>query len=151
MTHIETNITSRTVKFVEYDTSKNWIEGFPTNNWCLIMIADEKKPTYFDEIIRKSIERNVGYICSIGKQHELIHEIADEEIAFRIADIEDLYLPKHTIITAGFENYEEGLFFGLNTTNNVETEIKEIIIVDLTKQAFKQTIEIIKKLEEKYF
>ena len=150
MRQIETNITNRKLKFVEFDTSKNWILGFPNDNWCLIIIAEENKPTYFDEIIRKSIERNVGYICAIGKQHDLIHNMADEEIAFRDADIDDYYLPNHHIMTVGDDNFENGLWFGINLTFNGETDINEIIILDLTKQAYNQTIELLNKFEKGY-
>ncbi len=147
---IETNITDRKLKFIEFDTSKNWITDFPKDNWCLIIIADENKPTYFDDIIRKSIDRNVGYICAIGKQHELIHNMADEEIVYRDANIEDHYLPKHHIMTVGDENFEDGLWFGLNLTFNDETDINEIIILDVTKEAFKKTLDLIDKFEKGY-
>ena len=150
MREINTKITDRKISFVEYDTSKNWIEKIPSDNWCLIIIADEKKQNYFDEIIRKSIDRNVGYICGVGKQHDLIHEMADEEIVFREVDIDDYYLPKHCIMTVGDEDFENGIWFGLNLTFNPETEINEIVILDLTKKAFSKTTELIKKMENGY-
>ena len=147
---IETDITDRTIKFVEFDTAKNWISDFPTNNWCLIIIADEKQTNYFDEIIRKSIDRNVGYICGVGKQADLIHNMADEEIEFRDVDIDDHYLPMHVIMTVGDLDFENGIWFGLHLTFNSETEINEIIIVDVTKKAFDKTTELIKKFETGY-
>ena len=150
MKPIQTNITDRKIRFVEYDTAKNWIKNFPTDNWCLIIIADEKQTRYFDEIIRKSINRNVGYICAIGKQQELIHDLADEEIVFRDVNIENRYLPNHTIMTVGDEDFEEGIWFGLNCTFNDESEIKEIVILDLTKDAYKPTVELIEKFEKGY-
>ena len=147
---IQTNITTRKIGFIEYDTSKNWIKYFPNENWCLIIIADIKQPKRFDEIIRESIDKDVGYICSIGKQQELIHNLADEEIVFRDVDIESHHLPSHTIITVGDEGLEEGIWFGLNCTFNNETEIKETIILDLTNAAYRPTIELIKKFENGY-
>ena len=147
MKEIKTDITDRKIGFVEYDTSENWIANFPNENWCLIIIADEKKQNYFDEIIRKSIDRNVGYICGVGKQHDLIYEMADEEIVFREVDIDDYYLPKHCIMTVGDEDFENGIWFGLNLTFNPETEINEIVILDLTNKAFAKTTELIKKFE----
>ncbi len=147
---IQTTATSRKVGFVEYDISKNWINGFPTENWCLIIIADDKQTNYFNEIIKKSIDRDVGYICAIGKQHDLIHNLADEEIVFRDVDIENHYLPKHTIMTVGDEDFEEGIWFGLYCTFNDGTEIKEIVILDLTKSAFEPTTELIKRFENGY-
>lgn len=150
MKKIETNITDRTIKFVEFNTAKNWISNFPTDNWCLILIADEKQTNYFDEIIRKSIDRNVGYICGVGKQADLIHNMADEEIGFRDIDIDDHYLPEHVIMTVGDEDFENGIWFGLNLTFNSDTEINEIVILDVTKKAFEKTTELIKRLEKGY-
>jgi hypothetical protein len=150
MKKIETILTNRKISFVEYDIAKNWIVNFPIKNWCLIIIADEKKPTYFDEIIRKSIDRNVGYICGVGEQHDLLHEMADEEIVFRGVDIDDYYLPEHCIMTVGEEDFENGIWFGLTLTFNSETEINDIVILDLTKKAFTKTIELIKKMERGY-
>ncbi len=150
MKPIQTNITSRRIGYVEYNTSKNWTTDFPSENWCLIIIADEKQPRYFDEIIRKSIDRDVGYICAIGKQQELIHALADEEIVFRNVDVENHYLPKHKIMTVGDEDFEEGIWFGLNCTFNDGSEIKEIVILDLTKTAYKSAIELIRKFEKGY-
>ncbi len=105
---------------------------------------------YFDEIIRKSIDRNVGYICGVGKQADLIHDMADEEICFRDVDIEDYYLPEHNIMTVSDEDVEKGIWFGLNLTANPETDIDETVIVDLTKKAFGKTKQLIKKLENGY-
>lgn len=150
MREINTKITDRKISFVEYDSSKNRIEKIPTDNWCLIIIADEKEQNYFEEIISKSIDRNVGYICGVGKQHDLIHNIADKEIVFREVNINDYYLPKHCIMTVGDEDFENGIWFGLKLTFNPETEINEIVILDLTKKAFSKTIELIKKMEKGY-
>jgi hypothetical protein len=150
MTPIITNAISRNLNFVQFDTSKNWIEKFPTKNWCLIIIANEKNNNYFDEIIRKSIDRDVGYISAIGEQHDLIHNMANEEISFRDVDIENHYLPEHCIMTVGDEDFENGLWFGLNLTFNDGSEIKEIVILDVTKKAYNKTIELIRKFENGY-
>ncbi len=76
-------INNRNIKLVEFDISTNWAINLPTNNWLAIILTKSKNKNYFDEIIRKSIDRNVGYICSIGEQQELVHDMADEEIVFR--------------------------------------------------------------------
>ena len=73
-------IINRQITFEVYDTSKNWIADFPTENWALVIVAEDENKNYFDEIIRKAIDRNVGYIHCVGKQHDLIHNMADEEI-----------------------------------------------------------------------
>ena len=143
-------IINRQITFEVYDTSKNWIADFPTENWALVIIAEEENRNYFDEIIRKAIERNVSYIHSVGKQHDLIHDMADEEIVFREVDIEKLYLPKHLIMTTGVEDFENGIWYGVYVTHNEETEINQVVILDVTKKSFEKTLELIRKFEMGY-
>lgn len=141
-------ILDREIKFEAYDTSKNWIADFPTENWALVIITEEENRNYFDEIIRKAIDRNVGYIHSIGKQHDLIHNMADEEIVKR--DVEELYLPKHIIMTTGDEDFEDGMWYGIYNTLNEETEINQVLILDITKKAFEKTLELVRRFELGY-
>ena len=141
-------IKGRQIKFEEFDTSRNWIAEFPTENWCLVIIAEEEKRNYFDEIIRKAIDRNVGYIYSVGKQHDLIHDMADDELLIR--DIENLPLPKHIVMTAGEEDFENGIWCGINITYQDETEMNQIIILDVTRKAFEKTAKLVREFELGY-
>ena len=141
-------IHDRKIKFEVYDTSKNWIADFPNEKWCLVIITEDENNKYFDEIIRKAIDRNVGYIFSVGKQQDLIHNMADEEILSR--DVENLYLPKHIVMTAGEEDFENGIWCGIYITHQDETEIEQVIILDVTKKAFDKTAELVKKFESGY-
>jgi hypothetical protein len=141
-------INNRNICFEEYGTSKNWIAKFPTENWCLVIVAEEENRNYFDEIIRKAIDRNVGYIHSVGKQHELIHDLADEEIVIR--EVENLYLPKHMIMTTGDEDFEDGIWFGIYLTHNEVADIEQVIVLDVSRKAREKTIELIKKFELGY-
>ena len=127
-------IHNRNVVYQQYDTSINWIKDFPTGKWCIAFIADEKEPAYFDEIIREVIDRDVSYICGIGQQSDFIHDLADEELMIR--EVEGKYLPKHIIMTTGYNNLEEGLWFSIYATENRDTEIDTIVVLDVTRQAF---------------
>ncbi len=144
-----TEINDRHIKFEEFDTSKNWIADFPYESWCLIIIAEQENRKYFDEIIRKALDRNVGYIIGVGKQHELIHNMADDEIVIR--EVENLYLPKHVILTVGEEDFENGIWDGIFASYNEEAGgIKELVILDVTKKAFEKTVSLLKKIETGY-
>ncbi|HAT65102.1 MAG TPA: hypothetical protein DCS66_10950 [Flavobacteriaceae bacterium] len=147
---IETNITERTVKYIEFDTSINCIKLLPLDNWCLIIIADDKNQIFFEEIIGQSIDRKVGYILSVGEQYDFIHNLADEIIGVRACEIEDNFLPEHVIMTVGEKDFENGIWFGLFLTMNNETDINETIILDFTKRSRNLIIELIKKIENGY-
>jgi hypothetical protein len=47
------NVNDQIISFLEYDTAENWSSEFPTANWCLVILADEKNQNYFNEIINK--------------------------------------------------------------------------------------------------
>jgi len=141
-------IRNRHIKFEEFNTSKNWIAEFPNEDWCLVIIADEENRNYFDEIIRKAIDRNVGYIYSVGKQYDLIHDMADDVLLIR--DIENQYLPKHIVMTAGEEDFENGIWNGINITYQDETEMNQVIILDLTKKAFEKTAKLVRQFKLGY-
>ena len=53
-------------------------------------------------------------------------------------------------MTVGIENIEEGIWFGLHCTLNSECEIKEIAIIDLTKDSYKLVFELIQKIDKNY-
>ena len=143
-----THIGNVTINFEEYNTSKNWIKDFPTDKWCLLVIADEKKITWFSEIINKSIDRNVGCIFSVGRQHNFIHDIADEELTIR--EVEDLYLPDHLVITVGDENVENGICDAIYVFARDENEINQIVILDTTQAYKSYIVELLKKFIEGY-
>ena len=145
-------INNRNVKFVEFDTTTNWAVNLPTDNWLAIILTKSKNKNYFNEVIRKSIDRNVGFICSIGKHQDLVHEMADEEIVFRNVDIEPLFLPEHRIITTGHDDLEEGVWFGIFSAFNEECKIEEVVIINATNHEINDQliIELITQFQSGY-
>ncbi|MBD3581561.1 hypothetical protein [Flavobacterium selenitireducens] len=139
---------TREIKIIEYNTAENWIRDFPSKNWCLIIISNLKNTNYYDEILRKSIDRNVGFIHAVGSQSKLIHDLADEEILVR--SVENYPLPKHTILTTEIENFESGIWFGIYSTENDKSEIKEIIILDVDKNRKEEIAKLINEFEKGY-
>lgn len=147
---VDPKYTYRKINYIKFNTTENWKDLLPKKDWSLVVIADDLQKSYLDLILRKGIENNVGYIHSIGEQHDLIHNMADEEIVFRYVDIEDHYLPKHMIPTTGNDDFEEGLWYGVNQTFNDDTENKEIVIVDFTENSFDKINSLIKRFESGY-
>lgn len=136
------------IRFVEFDTSKNWIAKFPDKDWVVVIVANKLNRNYFDEIIRKVIDRNVIWISSVGEQQDLIHEMADDEILIR--DIENGYLPNHDIMTIGESNLLDGLFNGIFLPIQSEDNVKEAVIVDMDMLNHDKIISSIKKLQKEY-
>lgn len=89
----------RNVILVEYNTTQNWYAQIPNQNWLCMLISDNTKRRYLDEVIAKIIDKDVCWISTVGKQWEMLHDLVDEEIAFREVYIDKPYLPQHHIMT----------------------------------------------------
>lgn len=144
------SILEKEIFYSQFSTERNWIKDFPKEKWAIIIVADEKNSNYFSEIINKCINRNVAFITSVGKQYDSIHDLADEEIVFREVDIEKLYLPKHSIITIGEKDFENGIWEGIYMSLNEEVEIKKIVILDIERKFFEEIKKLIEKFKNGY-
>jgi hypothetical protein len=143
-----TKIKGVKINFVEFDTTKNWIDEFPNKDWSVVIFADVLNRNYFDEIIRKVIDRNVLWISSVGKQQDLIHDMSDDEILIR--DIENGYLPNHDIMNIGVTDLIDGLFSGIFLPIQSEENIQEIVIIDVEKLNYNKIFLAIEKLQKEY-
>ncbi len=56
----------------------------------------------------------------------------DEEVAYREAEIENLYLPDHYILTTQHYEFEEEIWFAVFAAYDDEVDIKEVVILDMT-------------------
>ncbi|WP_031528619.1 DUF7684 family protein [Dyadobacter crusticola] len=133
----------RRVIHIEYDTATNWSSRLPNANWLCILVSDRRERRYLDEVISKIIEKDVGWVATIGSQCELVHDLIDEEIAFRMADIEPLYLPKHNIMTTFHHDFSDGIWFSIVAADDDEFEIKSVVILDLTEGASDDKIQTV--------
>jgi len=129
---LEELINNRKVKIVGYSTEKNWLDHLPNKEWLCALVVNDKPRRYIDEVINKIINKDVVYVCTMGKQAELVHDLVDEEITFRECEIEKPYLPNHSIITTWDIDIEEEIWFALFSAYSEEVEIKEVIILDMT-------------------
>lgn len=150
MIPIPTKNKDRSINYTQDHDLAKLSKYLPKENWCLIIIANEKEQDKFVELISISIDSNVGYICGIGIQQELIHDLADEVITYREVVEEGLYLPKHDIITVGDDDLEEGLWFGLYCALNDGEEIIDYLIVDFTRQQEKKIIKLVERFDDGY-
>jgi len=131
-------------------SEEDWQSQIPTDNWCLILISNSENQKVIDRIISASISNNVGYVCGIGTKHDYIHTETDSEYALRDIGESKFPRPKYHVLTVGDEDFDEGMWFGLNLTFNRDVEIHKILIID-TDCKGKEVIEkLIGKFEEGY-
>ena len=126
-------INNRSVSLVEYRTDQNWLEKLPQRGWLCVLVVEEKRRTYVDEVVAKLLLRDVAWVCTVGAAGEWAHDILDEEIAFR--DVEALYLPPQDVMTTWHDDLEECLWFSLFAAHNDAVLIDRVAVLDLTQGA----------------
>ncbi|MGI4739712.1 MAG: DUF7684 family protein [Janthinobacterium lividum] len=109
----------------------------PSQDWLCVLWLNATPTNYLDEVFAKIIGCDVCYVCCIGKQCELAHDLLDEEIVYREVEEPPLYLPKHSIMTTWHDDLEEGLWFAIHAAHQYPTDINTVIILDMTGQAEK--------------
>lgn len=140
-------LNDREITFVTYSTEKNWTSELPNSTWLCLIVDNDRTRNYIDEVISKIINNDVCYVCTIGQSCEKIHDLIDEEIAFRQVDVEDHYLPKHHIMTTWHTDFDEGVWFAFFAAYDENVSIDKVVILDMTEGQEKKKIE---KLLEEY-
>ncbi len=125
-------LNDREIIFITYSTERSWAADLPKANWLCILVDNDRPRHYIDEVIAKIIGNDVCWVLTVGRSCELIHDLIDEEIVFRTLDIEDLYLPKHDIMTTWHKNFEEGVWFGIYAANDEDVHIDKVVILHMT-------------------
>jgi hypothetical protein len=136
----------REIIFVTYSTERNWTAELPKSNWLCILVDNDRKRNYIDEVISKLIKNDVCWVSTVGLACEINHDLIDEEILFRQMDIDDLYLPKHDIMTTWHHDFDEGVWFSIFAANDEDVLIDKVVILDMT-EGYEREI-IIKFLDE---
>lgn len=125
-------VNNREIVFVTYSTERNWAKELPKSNWLCILVDNDRPRHYIDEVISKIIGNDVCWVLTVGHSCELTHDLMDEEIAFRQVDIENLYLPKHDIMTTWHTDFDEGIWFGIHSACVEDVQIDKVVILDMT-------------------
>jgi len=139
-------INNRTLIYQKHDLNENWAKTMLIENWLLIVIINDKSQNILDEISRKAIDNNVCYVCCIGKQAELLHDMIDEEVVFREVDIEDHHLPSFDINTTWHQDLSEGLWFAIYAANHLTEKINKILCLDASHASYDSIKHTIYKL-----
>jgi hypothetical protein len=139
-------INDREIIVIKYSTETNWIKDIPKTNWLCILVDNDRTRNYIDEVVSKLINNDVCYVCTVGQSCEKNHDLIDEEITFREVDIDNLYLPKHNIMTTWHTDFEEGVWFAFFAAHHEAVTIDKVVILDMSDG--KEIKRIEKLLEE---
>lgn len=125
-------LNDREIIFIKYATDYNWADLLPNSNWLCILVDHDRPRNYIDEVISKLINNDVAWISTVGQRCEKNHDLADDEIQFRQVDIDDLYLPKHDIMTTWHNDFDDGIWFSIFAAKDEDVTIEKVVILDMT-------------------
>jgi hypothetical protein len=133
-------LNGREIIFVTYSPERNWAAGLPKSNWLCVLVDNDRARSYVEEIISKIINNDVCWVSTVEQACELNHDFIDEEIVVRQVEIEDLYLPKHDIMTTWHHDFDEGIWFLIFAANDEDVSIDKVVILDMTDGQEKERI-----------
>lgn len=81
---------------------------------------------------KSSQNRNISSPIEHSSGEVKNHDLADDEIQFRQVDIDDLYLPKHDIMTTWHNDFDDGIWFSIFAANDEDVTIEKVVILDMT-------------------
>jgi len=143
------NVGEKTILYQRHDFLVNWANEMPIENWLLMVVADDKPTSVLDEIARKSIDKDVCYVCCLGEQSEKLHDTFDDIITLREVEIEHGHLPAFHIMTTWHNDFEEGVWFATFVAEDDEQEIKTVFCLDAGKESSEKRItELIGKISQ---
>ena len=125
-------ISDREIRVVNYSTEKNWLQELPSQDWLCILCVHNTARNYLGEVFSKIILRDVSWVCTIGEQCELAHDLLDEEIAYRGCEEPPLYLPKHDVMTTWNNDFAEGIWFAVYAAHVYPIDISTVVVLDMT-------------------
>lgn len=143
-------INERKISIIQYSTENNWEEKLVNKNWLCVLIVNEINDKYISEAIGKILEKNVCWICTIGKECETVHDLIDEEIGFREVN-PNYYLPPHQIMTTWHHDFEEGVWFAFFSAVHPEVPIENVLVIDMAKGQELEKLKIVfSKIKTEY-
>lgn len=132
-----TDLGSKRVRYLRYSTEVNWQKSLPNKNWLLLLYEDNAKASYLDEVIHKTLNHNVCYVCTTGNRAEKIHDLFDEEVAYRMAENDfqpnAFHLPTHLIITTWHAELAEGVEYAIHIAEHPIIAIEEVVCLDISQ------------------
>ena len=134
-------INDRIVLYIKVGDDENWYNELPTSNWLIIPIADEKNIKGFTKLAEKCIEKNLIYMCGLGKCCEVFDDIFDEvDLVKKILNNENTDAAEafeDSPITTWHNNFAEGFWFAVTVANYSDKIINKVVCVDFTSKGVK--------------
>lgn len=129
---------------VDGRASSDWENGLPMTNWLALPILDQPDQALAQRIARACLDKDVAYVCALGKAHEVVHlsfdlAIVDDKInaGLSVAAQDDF---EHSPMTTGHNDFDEGVWFALWVAYDDYKEIKSVVCIDMSENGESQRL-----------
>jgi len=127
-------INGRKILYQRCNDTLGWSTHLPDEKWLLLAIVENCGKEFLIEIANISILKNVCYVCGVGHQGELLHDITDE-----LRDVKDHVF----IMTTWHDSLDDGLWFSLFAAQNDEEDILTVVCLDVARLPLYEEIAVI--------
>ena len=124
-----TVVNGRRLIYQRHALDINWDQAMTLKNWLLLVIIEGKDKHILSEISKKSVDYGACYVCCVGEQGQLLHDMIDGEIILR--EIVEHQLPQFDVtMTTWHSDLNEALWFAFFVANNPPETIETILCLD---------------------
>jgi hypothetical protein len=140
----------RKLIYQQFSSERNLSEVFPKEQWLLLVVIENKEKFILNEIAKKAIDGDCCFICCVGNQAELLHDIIDNEIVFREVNPGNHHLPPYDVImTTWHADMEEATWYSLFAALNDPEIIGTVFCLDVSEIGIKTRLsEIINRFNK---
>lgn len=135
---------NRLIYYIRYKDDNVLHDKLPTDNWLVLPICDTKENELISKISYICIDKNVRYLCALGQECEMIHDIFDQTIITRRLDkglnVDNAEDFEREPMTTWHHDFEEGVWFSLTNAFDDYIDINQVICLDLTKKGVKEKL-----------
>jgi len=138
-------VNSRQVFYCNVREEQNWFEQLPITNWIAFTIADNEDQELIDNIVKRSLDKNVAGVSSAGQFASETEDFFVDEIVLRniqkekeLGDFDDY---ETSPMLTFHRNFSEGFWFATTVANPSINDqylgIDKVVCIDSTKKRVK--------------
>jgi hypothetical protein len=133
-------VNSRQVFYCNVREGQNWFEQLPITNWIAFTIVDPEDQELIDNIVQRSLDKNVAAVSCAGQYASETEDLFVDEIVLRNIQKEEesgeLGDYETSAMLTFHRNFSEGFWFATSAANpSIDDQyvtIESVICIDLT-------------------
>lgn len=135
---------NRLIYYIRYTDDNLLQDKLPTDNWLVLPICDTKENRLISKLSYLFLNKNVRYLCALGLECEMFHDIFDQTIITRCLDkglsVDNEEDFEREPMTTWHHDFEEGVWFSLTNAFDDYVDINQVVCIDITEKGVKNKL-----------